>query len=110
MRRRRVETDSLHGQIWTSTFDEEFVEDYLMTPPDEVDEDTMLSAIKQGNAWLYNRPSPKWNYGEKHAVEKQLAIDYPEKYESRRLAFVRHVLSTVAYRYPRLVEELINED
>jgi response regulator RpfG family c-di-GMP phosphodiesterase len=94
---------SLHGSIWTAFYDEEFVEDYIS---DIVDKPTLTSAIKQANYWLYNRASANWNYGHNNAVEKALKEDYLAKYEHRRQAFMRHVLSTIAYRYPDMVKEL----
>lgn len=95
----------LRGRVWLSNFDEDAVHDALTS----VDPAVVANAVSQANRWIYNRDSEKWDYGYRNAVEKTLREEYPEKFESRRLGFVRHVLASVATIAPEQVEELLED-
>jgi hypothetical protein len=93
----------LSARVWLATFDPAEVAEHL----DEVDEDLLRVACRMANEWLYQSSSTSFAKGERLPVEKAMRDTDPEAYARRRLAFVRHVMSTVAGRYPELVENLM---
>lgn len=94
----------LLGRIWLAFFDEAEVRSSLAAVP----EDVMTSAVTQANYWVYNRRSPNWDYCKTNAVEKQMLKNDPVRYDVRRLAFMRHVLATVATRRPAVVDGILD--
>lgn len=91
------------SRVWLCEFEEDVVRDSLMF----IAHGLLSSATSQANAWLYGKHSANWNYGWNTAEEKALLRNYPDKFYKRRLAFMRHVLSTVATKHPDLVDGLM---
>ena len=93
----------LAARVWLADYTEDDVWFHL---EEGVDPQILRAAIRMANSWLYQRDSANWHYGTKGPVESALREGEPERYAARRLAFTRHVLSTLAGHYPELVEEL----
>ena len=103
LRTQLVRTYPLAARVWLVSFDPEEMYDYL---EDEVAPEDLKAACRIANEWLYQRSHSNWDHGCKHPVEKAMERDEPKRFKMRRLAFARHVLATLAHKYPDLIQNL----